>query len=415
MIKPAITLTWTGESGYALPASQVTYVSSSQLTISIRLGAAADTWTVKVTNPDGQPSTPFTFTVTYTPPDKWQTITFNQPANKTYGGAPFTLIASASSGLPVIFTIVSGPATLSGSGTLALTGAGTVVLRATQPGDAGWLAAKPVERSFIVAKAPLAAKADDKTKVQGAVNPVLTITYTGFVNAENASVLDTAPTASTSATTSSPIGEYPITLSEGADNNYDLSLQNGTLTVVSDGGSPTVTIIQNNVPVDNLSGAEDSERLFKFTVPAGQTRVEISIGGGIGDCDLYVKLGTPPTTTSFDYASFLGGNDETVTVNSPAAGEWYIMLHGFTDYSNVTLEAISEGIQPLENNVPVSDLTGTQGSERLFKFTVPAGQTRVEISIGGGTGDCDLYVKFGTPPTTSSYDYRPWLGGTMRR
>src|ERR1039458_7611596 len=54
--KPTLVLTWTGQPGYTLPASQVTYVSGSQLTMSIQLGKIADNWTVKVTNPDGQPS-----------------------------------------------------------------------------------------------------------------------------------------------------------------------------------------------------------------------------------------------------------------------------------------------------------------------------------------------------------------------
>lgn len=61
--KPSVTLTWTGQSGYALPSSNVTFISSTQLTISIRLGASADSWTVKVTNPDGQPSNAVGFTV----------------------------------------------------------------------------------------------------------------------------------------------------------------------------------------------------------------------------------------------------------------------------------------------------------------------------------------------------------------
>lgn len=59
--KPTVVLTWTGQSGYTLPSSQVTFVNSSQLQMSIRLGAAADNWTVKVTNPDGQASTPAGF------------------------------------------------------------------------------------------------------------------------------------------------------------------------------------------------------------------------------------------------------------------------------------------------------------------------------------------------------------------
>ena len=57
--KPTVTLTWTMEplppaGGYIVPSTQVTFISSSQLSISIRLGAVADNWTVKVTNPDGK-------------------------------------------------------------------------------------------------------------------------------------------------------------------------------------------------------------------------------------------------------------------------------------------------------------------------------------------------------------------------
>ena len=82
-----------------------------------------------------------------------QTITFTPPANKKNGDAPFALTATSTSGLPVILTLVSGPATLSGN-ILTLTGAGKVVLQATQPGNRDFTAAKPLKRTLTVAKAP---------------------------------------------------------------------------------------------------------------------------------------------------------------------------------------------------------------------------------------------------------------------
>ncbi|ACB77521.1 MBG domain-containing protein [Opitutus terrae] len=89
------------------------------------------------------------------PPSKdSQTITFAAPADKLTTDGPFTLSASASSGLTVRFAIASGPATLSGT-TVTLTGApGTVTIRATQPGNSDYEAAPPVERSFTVEAAP---------------------------------------------------------------------------------------------------------------------------------------------------------------------------------------------------------------------------------------------------------------------
>lgn len=83
-----------------------------------------------------------------------QSITFAALADKVTTDAPFDLQAIASSGLPVSFTLVSGPASIIGN-TLTLSGAtGTVTVRATQAGNASFLAAEPVERSFAVTKAP---------------------------------------------------------------------------------------------------------------------------------------------------------------------------------------------------------------------------------------------------------------------
>lgn len=90
--------------------------------------------------------------VTYTPVQSSQTITFSAVAAHTFGDPPFALNAIANSGLPVSFSVVSGPATLLDN-TLAITGAGTVVVSATQAGNAFFSAAAPVSQSFAVNEA----------------------------------------------------------------------------------------------------------------------------------------------------------------------------------------------------------------------------------------------------------------------
>jgi hypothetical protein len=84
--------------------------------------------------------------------------------------------------------------------------------------------------TLTVDKAVLTARADDKTKIYGQPNPALTISYTGFVNGDDSSVI-TVPTESTTATTGSNVGSYPITLSGGSAVNYNVILQSGTLTI----------------------------------------------------------------------------------------------------------------------------------------------------------------------------------------
>lgn len=82
-----------------------------------------------------------------------QTITFNPLAATTYGAAPITLTATASSGLPVSYASSNtAVATVSGS-TVTIVGVGTTNITATQAGDGTWAAATPVVQALTVAKA----------------------------------------------------------------------------------------------------------------------------------------------------------------------------------------------------------------------------------------------------------------------
>jgi subtilisin family serine protease len=64
---------------------------------------------------------------------------------------------------------------------------------------------------------------------------------------------------------------------------------------------------------------------------------------------------------------------------------------------------------------PHAGLSGISGSERFFALTVPAGATSLSITTGGGSGDSDLYVRYGEVPTASVYDCRSYSGNTVDR
>ncbi|QDH71639.1 S8 family peptidase [Lysobacter alkalisoli] len=64
----------------------------------------------------------------------------------------------------------------------------------------------------------------------------------------------------------------------------------------------------------------------------------------------------------------------------------------------------------LQNGVPVT-ISGASGSETRYTFTVPSGASGLTIATSGGSGDADLYVRYGSAPTTGSYDCRPYLNG----
>jgi serine protease len=69
------------------------------------------------------------------------------------------------------------------------------------------------------------------------------------------------------------------------------------------------------------------------------------------------------------------------------------------------------GDTELTNGVAETNLSGAQYSETFFTLDVPAGATDLSFQISGGSGDSDMYVRFGSKPTTSSYDCRPYRNG----
>ena len=107
---------------------------------------------------------------------------------------------------------------------IALSGADAVNYTVTQPATA---------LTGTITKKALTATADNKTKNQGAANPALTVSYTGFVTGQTAANAAgfTAPSAATTAVTASPAGAYPITLTGGSATNYELTLNNGWLII----------------------------------------------------------------------------------------------------------------------------------------------------------------------------------------
>jgi serine protease len=60
----------------------------------------------------------------------------------------------------------------------------------------------------------------------------------------------------------------------------------------------------------------------------------------------------------------------------------------------------------LTNGVAVTGLSGATGNQVVYTLAVPAGATNLKFVTSGGTGDADLYVKFGSAPTTTSFDQK---------
>jgi subtilisin family serine protease len=104
-------------------------------------------------------------------------------------------------------------------------------------------------------------------------------------------------------------------------------------------GMSVTTPLVNGQTATNLSGQQGSFQYFYIDVPAGATNLVIETSGGSGDADLYVRLGTAPTTAVFDCSSTGSVSNETCSFAVPVAGRYYILLYGFTSYAGVSMQA----------------------------------------------------------------------------
>ncbi|MBJ6766188.1 M4 family metallopeptidase, partial [Myxococcaceae bacterium JPH2] len=101
----------------------------------------------------------------------------------------------------------------------------------------------------------------------------------------------------------------------------------------------TCTTLTNGVAKTGLSGASGSNAYYCIDLPASKAST-YTLSGGTGDADMYIKFGSAPTTSSYDCRPYVSGNNETCSAAAKsAAGRMYIMLRGYTSYSNTSLKA----------------------------------------------------------------------------
>ncbi|MCG8420691.1 MAG: pre-peptidase C-terminal domain-containing protein [Proteobacteria bacterium] len=209
--------------------------------------------------------------------------------------------------------------------------------------------------------------------------------------------------------TYSSAGTYSVTLTV-TDND---GATDATTKQVSVGQSGVIDL-QNGVPVTGLAASQGEWKHYRINVPADASNLQMQISGGSGDADLYTRFAAQPTESVYDCRPYLSGNNETCSVASPSVGYYYISIRAYAAYSGVTLVASydqGDQVPELQNGVPVTDLSASEGQWKHYRIDVPAGASNLRMQISGGSGDADLYTRFGAKPTTSTYDCRPYSSG----
>ncbi|MCB1555091.1 MAG: S8 family serine peptidase [Xanthomonadales bacterium] len=120
-------------------------------------------------------------------------------------------------------------------------------------------------------------------------------------------------------------------------------------------------------------------------------------------------LASNPNATPAQVTAALTSNATPSKVTSAGSGSPNLLL--YTGSGGTTPPPPPPSGGTLTNGVPVTGLAASTGGELDYTLAVPAGATNLNFAMSGGSGDADMYVKFGSAPTTSSYDCRPYLNG----
>lgn len=222
---------------------------------------------------------------------------FNDLPVKTYGDVDFNGGAtSLNTAQPIVYTSSNAAVATIVAGDIHITGAGTTDITATQASDGVYPAAS-ITKTLTVVKAALTIKADAKTKFEGLPNPALTATYTSFVLGETASSLLTPAVLSTTATQASPPGKYVITVTGATSNNYEISFENDTLTILP---KQNQTISFTALPVKNYGNADFNAIVSSTntTIPVLLTSSNTAVATVSGNSIHIVGAGTTDITAS---------------------------------------------------------------------------------------------------------------------
>ena len=329
------------------------------------------------------------------------TTALTTSATSTQYGDPVTLtatVAPSSATGTVVFskasTVLGTAAVSGGTATLSTTAlsVGTYTITASYEGDGNYAASTSSAVTVTVTKntgpggaAALTVTVTNASRQYGQGNPAFSYTVSGtLVNGDTyATAVTGVPVYSTTATVTSPVGTYPISITGGLNSaNYSLAFVNGTLTVSQ--GTPSVTAASSQNP-STLAALVT----FTATLSAGATGTVTFMDGttvmGIG-------------TVSSGTASF---STTTLSVGTHSITAAY---SGDGNYSGATSPALSQVVNLVPPTIALtsSPNPSTFGANVTITATLPASAMGTVTFYDGTTVLGTVSINGGVATLTTS-------------
>jgi hypothetical protein len=329
-----------------------------------------------------------------------QTITFTYIPPQV-DGAKVTLVASASSGLPVTFSVISGPATITGT-LMTITGVGTVVVQANQAGSLYIAAAPPVQQSVTVN--PSVATITSPTKGSTLSGNSALFTWTKQTGATSYQIwvgttaggkdITTVGSSGLSATAANlPTNGITLYVSLYAYVNAVWSVKD---TATYTAGGQTKAVITSPTKGSTLTG---SSATFTWTAETGATSYQLWLGTAAGLHDI----------------SSTGTSALTITVAVPTNGsQVYATLQGLVNGVWAVQDTATYTASVLAKAVITAPTKGSllHGSRITFTWSAQTNATSYQLWIGTAPGLKDIRT-VGTSGLTTTVTGLPTNGSVI--
>ncbi|MCU7861744.1 MAG: S8 family serine peptidase, partial [Candidatus Thiodiazotropha sp. (ex Lucinoma kastoroae)] len=157
---------------------------------------------------------------------------------------------------------------------------------------------------------------------------------------------------------------------------------------------PALILLQNGIPETGLFGEAGSMMRFAIDIPVGAIDLSFLLNGGNGDADLYVQFATEPSLNSFDCRPYLYGNSERCRIRSPQPGRYYVVLHGYSAFSDTSLV----GNYFLENDrLDPNNTFENQSDIPIPDSTLNGVSSPITVTRVGESGQIDISIAIRHP------------------
>lgn len=196
--------------------------------------------------------------------------------------------------------------------------------------------------------------------------------------------------------TYSTAGVFSVSLTV-TDNDGLTSVSTQSVTVSDSGGNPDPDPdptpgddeLVNAQAKTGISVESKASVVFYIDVPENSDSLIFDLVGDNGDADLYVQFGSEVTKNNYTKRSTSFNSEEDITISSPQAGRWYVMVYGYKASDNLSLTASYPVSAPPSTGPKYENTTdysiGTSADTRVT--------SDIDVDLSGDAGTVTVNVE----------------------